>query len=284
MTRPAVSVVVPFHGDEVCAARMRSALPRLEVGVGDELIVADNTAAGVAGPALSGLATVVRATAEKSSYHARNRGAEAASNEWLLFMDADCVPSRDLLERFFSQPIDDRCGALGGGIVGLAAQDTLLARYARDRKFLDQVEGPHTNFGAAAATGNLLVRRATFDQLAGFAEGIRSGGDVDFCWRLRRAGWSLGYRPEAQVEHRHREDLVSLLGMIARYGAGSRWVNRRHPGAAPRWPLVRGLAGAAGDVCGHLLLGRFESATFRAIDGLGLVAHNVGYRQTNDAG
>ncbi len=69
--------------------------------------------------------------------------------------------------------------------------------------------------------------------------------------------------------------------MIARYGAGSRWLNERHPGVAPRWPLVAGLLGAGGDVCAHLLHGRFELASYRAIDGLGLIAHNVGYRSTN---
>lgn len=285
MSRPAVSVVVPFHGDEEYAARTLSALQRLELGPGDELIVADNTGEGVAGPTLSGVATVIPAAAERSSYHARNRGAEATSSEtdWMLFIDADCVPSRDLLDRFFDQPIDERCGALGGGIVGIPDQDTLLARYARDRNFLDQVEGVHGNSGAAAATGNLLVRRAAFDRLGGFAEGIRSGGDVDFCWRMRRSGWSLGYRPDAQVEHRHREGLASFLGMIARYGAGSRWLNGRHPGAAPRWPLLHGLMGAAWDASGHLVHGRIEPATFRAIDGLGLVAHNVGYHQSNSA-
>ena len=280
--RPAVSVVVPFHGDVEYAARARAALERLILAEGDELILADNTAEGVARQALGGVATVVSAAAQRSSYHARNRGVDATSNEWLLFIDADCVPRADLLDRYFADPIAQRCGALGGGIVGIPEQDTLLARYARDRNFLDQVEGLHGSFGAAAATGNLLVRRDAFNQLGGFAEGIRSGGDVDFCWRLRTRGWSLEYRPQAVVEHRHREGLAEFLAMIARYGAGSRWLNARHPGVAPRWPLAQGLVGVAGDVCTHLRHGRFEAATFRVIDGLGLVAHNVGYRASNE--
>ena len=84
------------------------------------------------------------------------------------------------------------------------------------------------------------------------------------------------------VAHHHREDLGSFLAMIARYGAGSRWLNERHPGAAPRWPLVHGLVGSARDVGGHLLRGQLEAATFRALDGLGLIAHNVGYRAGNE--
>ena len=95
----------------------------------------------------------------------------------------------------------------------------------------------HGSGGVAAATGNLLVRRRTFDELGGFAEGIRSAGDVDFCWRMHDRGWTLEQRPQARVSHHHREDLVSFLSMVARYGAGSRWLNERHPGVAPHWPL-----------------------------------------------
>ncbi len=284
MRRPAVSVVVPLHGDAAYAQRAREALERLDLRPDDELIVADNTVAGVAASALGGLARVVHAAAEQSSYFARNAGAEVAAAQWLLFIDADCVPRPDLLDRYFTEPIGDRCGAVAGGIVGISGQDSLLARYARDRNFLDQAEGMHGSAGVAAATGNLLIRRATFDQLDGFADGIRSAGDVDFCWRMRDAGWTLEQRPEARVEHHHREDLAAFLSMIARYGAGSRWLNERHPGVAPRWPLVHGLVGTAWDVGSHLVRGRLEPAAFRALDGLGLVAHNVGYRASNEVG
>ena len=281
-SRPAVSVIVPLHGDRAYAERTREGFAPLELGEADELIVADNTEEGVAAPALEGLARVVHASGQRSSYFARNAGAERAAGEWLLFCDADCVPVPDLLERYFAEPIDPGSGAVAGGIVGVVEQDSLLARYARDRNFLDQAEGMHGSSGVAAATGNLLVRRRTFDELGGFAEGIRSAGDVDFCWRMREAGWTLGQRPEARVEHHHREDLGSFLSMIARYGAGSRWLNERHPGVAPRWPLVHGLVGTAWDIGGHLVHRRFEPAAFRAIDGLGLVAHNLGYRASNE--
>jgi GT2 family glycosyltransferase len=281
-SRPAVGVVVPFRGDRTYAARTRESLARLQPGPGDELIVADNTEAGVAAAVLADVATVVPAAGERSSYHARNAGAAAARSDWLLFMDADCVPVPDLLDRYFAAPIGDRCGAVAGAIRGAGEQRGLLARYARDRNFLDQAEGLHGSSGVAAATGNLLVRRKTFDRLGGFEEGIRSAGDVDFCWRMHRAGWTLEQRPAALVEHRHREDLASFLAMIARYGAGARWLNERHPGAAPRWPLLGGLVGTARDIGALLARGRLEPALFRAIDGLGLVAHNLGYRAPNE--
>jgi GT2 family glycosyltransferase len=275
-------VVVPLHGDIEYAEQARAAFEGLKLRERDELIVADNTPSGVAGAALGEIATVVHAPDQRSSYYARNRGAAAASGEWLLFVDADCVPVCDLIDRYFATPIADDVGVIAGAIVGVAEQDSLLARYARDRNFLDQVDGMHSRSGAGAATGNLLVRRRAFEDVGGFARGIRSAGDVELCWRLRDAGWRLDRRPDATVEHHHRDDIASFLAMVARYGAGSRWLNQRRPGAAPRWPLLGGLAGTGRDVVRHLVRGRFEPALFRAIDGLGLIAHNVGYRASNE--
>ncbi len=282
--RPAVSVVVPLHGDRAYAERTRTAFADLELGQDDELIVADNTAGGVAGSVLGGLATVVHCPERQSSYHARNCGAAQAVGEWILFIDADCVPAAGLIDRFFVPTLSDRVGVIAGAIVGLANQDSLLARYARDRNFLDQVNGMHSSGGAGAATGNLLVRRSAFEEVDGFAGDIRSGGDVDLCWRLQDAGWELDRRPEATVEHHHRDDIASFLAMVARYGAGSAWLNERRPGAAPRWPLIGGLIGTGVDIAGCVVRGRLEPAAFRAIDGLGLIAHNVGYRTSNEVG
>jgi hypothetical protein len=46
---------------------------------------------------------------------------------------------------------------------------------------------------------------------------------------------------------------------------------------------VPGLIGSARDVAANVGWGRLEEATYRAIDGLGLVAHNIGYRLSNAA-
>ena len=281
--RPAVSVVVPFHGSEEAALRAAVAMRRLARRSDDELIVADNTEPGVAGPAFADFARVVRAGAERSSYYARNAGAAVATGEWLLFVDADCVPAPDLIDRYFDPPPAEREGVLAGRILDHADHDSLLGRYASSRHFYAGEAGLQGSDGGYAPTGNLLVRRAAFESVGGFTEGIRSAGDVELCWRLQAAGWVLGRRHEAHVEHRHREDLPSFLSMLARYGAGARWLNTRYPGSSPRWPLSGWELGRSGvDAVRHVAAGRGEEAAFRLIDALGLVAHNVGYRRRNE--
>jgi GT2 family glycosyltransferase len=134
-----------------------------------------------------------------------------------------------------------------------------------------------------AIGGNVLVRRAAFEGVGGFVEGIRSGGDVDLSRRLIAAGWTIDERPAALVEHRHRARLVPFLATIARYAAGSRWLDARYPGHSPRWPLTRQLALSARDAVVLTVRGEREEGAFRALDGLGLIAHNVGYLGGNSA-
>lgn len=284
-----MSVVVPFGGGPTGA--LRAALERIDIGPGDDLIVADNSPKGVrphlglagdGAAGLTGLARVVPATGERSSYHARNVGAAAGSEEWILFIDADCMPEPGLLDAYFAEPVPDRVGAVAGEIMGDPTQRSLAARYARDRKVLSQTDGLYGRGRTVAATGNLMVRRGAFEGLGGFVEGIRSGGDVDFCLRLQKAGWGLEFRPDALVVHRHRDGVPALLGTFARYGAGSSWLRSRYPGIGGRWPLSpRELVRVGTDAARLTLRGDREQAAFRLIDGLGLVAHNVGYRTPN---
>lgn len=299
MARPAVSVIVPFGSDAEGAARLAESLQRIELRPDDEIVVADNSVEG-SFPEGSGV-RVVRATRERSSYYARNSGAAAAQDgerrplpdppddpdaresrigRWLVFIDADTVPAHDLLDAYFDPSPGDTVGALAGAVVSDPAQTHFLARYAADRGFLDQESGVHTAEDAAA-TANLAVRREAFEEIGGFEEGIRSGGDVDFCRRLVAAGWSIERRPSAVVTHLHRESLPDLLGTVARYASGARWLNERYPGSAEQWPVVPGLIGATRDVASNLARLRFEEAAFRGLDGIGLVAHAVGYRRSN---
>ena len=104
---------------------------------------------------------------------------------------------------------------------------------------------------------------------------------MDLCRRLQAAGFKLELRPGATVEHPHAESLVAYLRTVARYAAGARWLNRRYLGIAPRWPLWPELGRAVRDAGLLWARGDLDEASYRALDGLSLAAHNAGYRSSN---
>ena len=234
MSRPPVSVVMPFAGDLPAARAAVQTLLELQIGPGDELIVADNSGVlGAVDPV-----RVVHATGEQSPAHARNVGAEHAQRDWILFLDADCRAPSGLIDAYFRHPIDAGVGAVAGEVAPLTDGTTLVARYGAARSFLGQAAHLAHPYLPRAAAANLLVRREAFEQLGGFYEGVRAAEDTDFSWRLQRAGWRLELCPEACVEHRYRTTVSGLTRQWRGYAAGRAWLGRRYEGFAPE-PAAR---------------------------------------------
>jgi hypothetical protein len=229
---------MPFAGDQAAAAAAVSALESLVTGPGDELILVDNSPEPVA---LDTSARVIRAEGERSPAHARNVGAAAARNEWILFLDADTVPHPDLISAFFVDSVGDRTGAVTGEVRGAPGATTLAARYGAARNFLSQEAHLEHPFRPRAAAANLLVRRGVFEQLGGFYEGVRAGEDTDFTWRLQEAGWRLELRAGATVEHRYRTTVGELRRQWRGYAAGRAWLARRYEEFRPEPAATRAL-------------------------------------------
>ena len=240
MSRPAISVVMPFAGDAVEAAAALEVLASLRVSPGDELILADNAGTVSAGAGV----VIVSVTGERSPARARNAGAAASRNDWILFIDADCTVPPDLLDAYFARPVAPAVGALAGEV---HADDgtTLAARYGAARGFLGQQAHLAHSFLPRAVAANLLVRREAFLALGGFYEGVRAAEDTDFSWRLQRAGWTLELRTEASVRHRYRASVRELRRQWRGYAAGRAWLARRYDGFTPE-PGLRRAAARAG--------------------------------------
>jgi GT2 family glycosyltransferase len=275
--RPSVSVILPFNGVAAELVQVLGRLDQLELRDTDAVVVVDNRSNSnldrVDDP------RVITAPAQQSAYYARNRGVEASSGEWLVFLDGDVFPRRDLIDRYFEGPPDDGVGVLAGTITDEEPEtDNWVQRYSFLCRMLDQ--GNSLKLGRGfAKTANCAVRRAAFDAVGGFAEGIRSAGDADLCYRIIGAGWHLESRSDAVAVHRGRPSLSGMLGQRARHGSGMDWLNGRYPGLAPRRSLlVLTRQAAYGFVAGliSLVRGERDAAIMRILHPLATLASEVG--------
>jgi len=160
---------------------------------------------------------------------ARNAGAAAASGEILAFTDDDCEPDTEWVTRLRKRFADGRFAAAGGPNLAPPAQSTAQAIVsaapgAPSHVMLDDVEAEHL------PGCNLAVTKAAFDAIGGFDPQFHTAGDdVDFCWRLRDAGYRLGFVAGAFVWHWRRPSLRAFLRQQRGYGIAERLLLAKHP-------------------------------------------------------
>ena len=241
--------MLPFRGSDGALELVVERLAALRLVDGDSVTIADNRPR--ANDSTRGHVRILRAGELQTSYYARNRGAAEESAPWIVFLDADVLPPADLLERYFADEPHRKTGVLAGAVVDEEPPPTAPAapRYAWLKSSMSQEITLSHDGWSFAQTANAAVRREAFEQVGGFEERIRSGGDADLCFRIRAAGWELERRPEAAVIHHNRQTVPRMLAQRVRHGSGANWLSQRWPGALPRrnWPglVLWGLKRAA---------------------------------------
>src|SRR5439155_6885257 len=84
-------------------------------------------------------------------------------------------------------------------------------------------------------------RREALEAIGGFDEQFWvAGDDVDVCWRLQEAGWTLGFSPAAMVWHSRRNSVRAYLRQQRGYGRAEALLERKWPekynrGGHPTW-------------------------------------------------
>jgi mycofactocin glycosyltransferase len=163
---------------------------------------------------------------------ARNVGARAARGEILAFIDSDCTASPEWLRELLPAFSDAAVAAVGGMVDGMCTAST-VDRYEAVMSSLTL--GSRERFGSEGTdtfylpSCNLLVRRAGFLEIGGFADAMHVGEDVDLTWRLRDRGLTIAYLPAGHICHEHRSTIRSFMSRRFDYGTSEGTLQLLHP-------------------------------------------------------
>lgn len=160
---------------------------------------------------------------------ARNIGAAVAKGQIFAYTDDDCLPDFEWISRLDRAFQNPHIAAAGGPNLppkARSAEEAIIsaAPGAPSHVLLDDTRAEHL------PGCNIAVRREAFHRIGGFNPVFHTAGDdVDFCWRLRDAGYALGFAPGAFVWHHRRPSICGFLKQQIGYGRAERILLAIHP-------------------------------------------------------
>ena len=164
--------------------------------------------------------------------NARNLGLEAATGQIVAYIDDDAYPDPHWLSYLvaaFLNPRTEQYAGVGGPNLAPPGDGPIADCVAH------APGGPiHvllTNQKAEHIPGcNMAFRRVALKMIGGFDPQFHvAGDDVDVCWRLQHAGWSLGFSPAAVVWHHRRNSMRAYWKQQRGYGKAEAMLERKWP-------------------------------------------------------
>lgn len=225
---PYLTVIVPAHHAsrvlrESLPALLASDLPREAW----ELIVVDDASTDDTSLVAAEYADTVIGLAGNpyGPAYARNRGAEVARGEVLVFVDSDVCVHADVLRRFATLFLEDE--TVGSAFGSYDAHPPAPGIVSRFRNLLhhhvhQRSPGEAETFWAGCGA----VRRSAFMDVGMFDEwhfGAPQIEDIELGRRLRRDGHRILLRPEIQCAHLKRWTFRNMVSTDLR-GRGTLWM------------------------------------------------------------
>lgn len=198
---------------------------------------------------------IVRLESNGGPARARNRGVEASSAPWIVFIDDDVMPDERMLEVHlaaiqsdprrltvslgpFAEPPDWQATPWNRWEARQAAHETA-----------SMLRGDYAPTWRQFHTGNNALSRELFQAAGGFDESFLRAEDDEFAARLNEIGVSFTFQPDAIAWHYSERSLAAWLAIPAAYARfdveidrmypRERYIDRKRAELAGRHPALR---------------------------------------------
>jgi glycosyltransferase involved in cell wall biosynthesis/peptidoglycan/xylan/chitin deacetylase (PgdA/CDA1 family) len=250
------SIIVPTHERREVVLRGVGALERQVERNFEVVVVVDGATDGTA-EALRKLRVSfplkVIEQENSGAAQARNAGAAAARGEILVTLDDDMEADPRMLAEHERSHREGADVVLGDIPLNPASPRTLLSdgvgEWAATRR--ERLAAPGAEIGVGdLLTGQLSIGRGAYEDVGGFdasftREGLFGGEDIDFGYRLEKAGYSIVFNPAAISYQYYDIDPASYLKRTEEAGRSDWELVVKHPelalrmGASPRFKSRR---------------------------------------------
>jgi glycosyltransferase involved in cell wall biosynthesis len=210
-----LSVVIPCYNAVDTIGFQLAALSRQRWGEPWEVIVADNGSTDHSMQMVNRYKnqfkhlTIVDASDKKGAAHARNKGVEHSSGEYIAFCDADDIVDSKWLPaigKAFEEHDFVACKR-NWRTLNNFSEHTLQSKVQTDG-LIDFSLGKFLQHGGG---GSLGIKKSIHYEVNGMNEALPCLEDLEYCWRVQLAGHNLTYIPEAVINSRAKNDLRKIF-------------------------------------------------------------------------
>ena len=205
-----ISIVIPAYNEEkYLPATMDALKVSLAAIESFEIIVVDNESTDKTRAIAESYEAKIVTEHEHNIGKVRNTGADSATGDVLVFLDADTLVKPGLFEKIIDAMRDPRCF---GGSVAVEYEEFSKRKWARFYLSMFQFWGRFLKMRQGAIQ---FCRSEVFRELNGYDAGIYVGEDIEFHWRLdklasQRDGFTVFIeKPRVRTSSR-RFDKMSL--------------------------------------------------------------------------
>jgi glycosyltransferase involved in cell wall biosynthesis len=186
-----LSVVIPAYNEENYIAEtienIINSIEHQNIKQSDwEIIMCNNNSSDKTAEIAKGYGVKVVFEPENQISKARNTGAKIAQGDWLLFLDADTYPNKDLMTEIVK--IVHEGSLIGCGTTVKVIDGSLFNKLRMERL------NPFFRLFKVSGGAFILSQKQGFDSINGFSENLYAYEEFDFIIRLKRYGRSIGKR------------------------------------------------------------------------------------------
>lgn len=234
-----VSAVIPAYNAAACIGRAIESVLGQSLPV-YEIIVVDDGSTDETGKAVEKFGNKVRYIRQENAgvSVARNTGIEAATGNWIAFLDADdewlAEKNAQQVKLIENNPDLQWAATNWARQMGNTRTDVgnsiMIKNSLGDKDYFDNYFVATVKYGCMAQTPGMMIRRRVFDEVGGFEPGRVRAQDLDVWWRVGYRYPRIGYIADVlAVAHLEaHEEALTERRLYEKRGVEMRELIRKH--------------------------------------------------------